>query len=158
MRSLALVLLAAGLALPASAGAPLPLTGLWEGSISCKTEAAGGKGKQAFPVTLAITQLGASGPLVINLFAKGSGAYSGTIVPSDAKPNEGTGAMISCGTSDATTASLYNEITTFHYKVGADGSGTIKSSGVFVLNSVYTGVCKGSFVRTSLLAKTAPCP
>jgi hypothetical protein len=81
MRSLALVLLAAGLALPAAAGAPLQLTGLWEGSISCKTEAAGGKGKQAFPVTLAITQLGPSGPPQINLFAARAPTPEGSFRP-----------------------------------------------------------------------------
>jgi hypothetical protein len=94
----------------------------------------------------------------VNLIAKGSGAYSGTIAQSDVKPNEGAGALIACGTSDGTNPSDYNEITTFHYKVGADGSGTIKSTGAFVLNSVEMGICKGSWVRTSTDSKTAPCP
>jgi hypothetical protein len=66
--------------------------------------------------------------------------------------------LIACGTGDATTTSAYNEITTFHYKLGADGSGTLESSGVFVLNSTQTAVCKGSWTRTDTLTKTAPCP
>jgi hypothetical protein len=74
------------------------------------------------------------------------------------KPNEGAGAMIYCGTSDGTVPSVYNEITTFHYKVGSDGSGTIKTTGAFVLNSVEMGTCKGSWRRTSTAAKTVPCP
>jgi hypothetical protein len=159
MREFAVSLLLVLLAQPAAAGGPPSLTGTWEGSILCKTESDEGKAKfDSGPVTLLVTQLGPSGPLVLNLFSKGSGAYSGTIVPSAVKPGEGTGAMIACGTNDGTTTSVYNEITTFHYKVGADGSGSLKTSGVFVLNSVYTGVCKGTWRRTSTMSKTTPCP
>jgi len=160
MRAFSLALLALGIALraaPAFAGGAGVLTGVWEGSLSCKTENDEGKGKlESGPSTLVITQSG-SGPLVANLVSKGLGAYSGTIVPSSVKPGEGTGALIACGTSDATATSLYNEITTFHYKVGDAGAGTIKSTGVFVLNAVQTALCKGSWRRVSLLAKTVPC-
>jgi hypothetical protein len=159
MRSFVVSSLLVLFALPAAAGAPLPLTGTWEGSYTCKTETALGKFTRRDPEsTMIITQLGPSGPLVVNVFLKGSAAYSGTIAQSDVKPNEGTGAMIYCGTSDGTVPSVYNEITTFHYKVSADGSGTIKSTGAFVLNSVETGICKGSWRRTSTDAKTTPCP
>jgi hypothetical protein len=159
MRAFAVSFLLVCFALPSAAGAPLPLTGTWEGSYTCKTETASGKfTRRDSASTMIITQLGPSGPLVVNLFTKGSAAYSGTIAQSDVKPNEGAGAMIYCGTSDATTTSLYNEITTFHYKVAADGSGTIKTTGAFVLNSVEMGTCKGSWRRTSTAAKTVPCP
>jgi hypothetical protein len=143
----------------AAAGGPPSLTGTWEGSYACKTENDEGKDKfDSGPATLLVTQLGPSGPLVLNLVSKGVGGYSGTIVPSAVKPGEGTGAMIACGTNDGTTTSVYNEVTTFHYKVGTDGAGTLKTSGVFVLNGVYTGVCKGTWTRTSTMSKTAPCP
>ena len=160
MRSVWIVFLALGVVLgapPALAGGAGVLAGAWEGSFSCKTENDDGKGKlESGPSTLLISQSG-SGPLVANLVAKGSGAYSGTIVPSAVKPDEGTGALIACGTSDSTATSLYNEIVTFHYKVGDAGFGTLKSTGVFVINAVQTAVCKGLWRRVSLLAKTAPC-
>jgi hypothetical protein len=94
----------------------------------------------------------------MNFVAKGFGSYSGRAFPFAAKPSEGSGAFIACGTSDATTPDLYNEITTFQYKVDADGGGSLKTQGVFVLNDVQIGVCKGSWKRSSLIAKTAPCP
>jgi hypothetical protein len=134
----------------AFAGVSTNLTGVWEGSFSCKTETAEGKGSfKERESTLLINQLGALGPLVVEI-DPGSVPYSGTLVPSAGDPNEGAGAWIACGTSDATTDGLFNEIETFHYKVDpADGSGTIKKSGAYVTNGVEVGVCKGSWKRVT---------
>lgn len=159
MRSLALVFLALGFAPPAFAGGPLTLTGTWEGMYSCKIQDEEGNRSLKVPATLLINQLGPSGPLEVVFLSKGSGGYSGTIVQSDVKPNEGVGALISCGTSDATTAFLYNEIETFSYKLAADGSGTLKMTGSRVTNSSEVSACKTTWTRTATKAPiTVACP
>jgi len=159
MRSLALVFLLLALAPPAFAGGPLPLTGVWEGTYSCKIEDAEGKRTLKVPATLLINQLGPSGPLEVNFVSKGLGGFSGTIVQSDVKPNEGVGVLIACGTSDSTTTGEYGEFDTFSYKVGADGSGTIKASGAYTQKSEEVGVCKVTWTRTATKAPiTVPCP
>jgi hypothetical protein len=144
VRSFVLAFLTLGLALPAFAGGP-SLSGVWEGSYSCKTEDASGKGNlKVSESTLTIAQGTISGPLIADIDGQ---AYSGTTVPSASDSSEGAGAWIACGTSDATTGGLYNEIETFHYKVGVDGNGTIKKAGAYVVNAVEVGVCKGSWKR-----------
>jgi hypothetical protein len=143
-------LLALALASPAFAGVPPNLTGVWTGSVSCKIETAGGKDSfKESGITLLISQTGPTGPLVANLDDGSFSFFSGTVTPSAA--NEGTGALIACGTSDATTAGLMNMIQTFHYKVDTDGSGSLKLSGAYVQNGSEVGVCKGSFTRTSIM-------
>lgn len=159
MRCLALVFLLLAFALPAFAGPPLNLTGVWEGTYSCKVQDAEGKRTFKVPATLLVNQLGPSGPLEVNFLSKGSGGFSGTIVPSLAKPNEGVGVLIACGTSDSTTLGEYGEFDTFSYKVGADGSGTIKVSGAYTQKSEEVGVCKVTWTRTATKAPiTVACP
>lgn len=159
MRALALSFLLLALAPPAFAGGSPSLTGVWEGTYSCKIEDADGKRSLKVPVMLFISQLGPSGPLVANILSKGSGGYSGTIVPSLENPNEGVGMLIECGTNDSTTAGDYAEFQTFSYKVGADGSGTIKASGGYTQKSEEVGTCKVTWTRVSLgPVKTSPCP
>ena len=158
MRRFALVFLWLAIALPAFAGGPPSLTGVWEGTFSCKIEDPEGKRTLKAPATLLINQLGPSGPLEVNLVSKGTGGYSGTIVPSLAKPNEGVGMLIACGTDDSTTLGEYAEFETFSYKVGSDGSGTIKASGGYTQKSQEVGVCKTTWTRTATKAPiTVPC-
>ena len=151
MRTLVLASLTFVVALPAFAGGGPTLNGAWEGSYSCKFEDSSGKG--SFKVTqsfLAISQGAIGGPLIANISdGMNSVPYSGTTVPSAGSSSEGAGAWIACGTSDATTGDLFNEIETFHYKVDANGGGTIKKSGAYVTNGVEVGVCKGSWKRVS---------
>jgi hypothetical protein len=148
MRSFALVFLLLAAAPPALAGGPPSLTGVWEGTYSCKIEDAEGKRTLKVSATLLINQLGSSGPLEVNLVSKGTGAYSGTIVPSLEKPNEGVGMLIACGTNDSTTTGEYAEFQTFSYKVGPGTSGTIKASGGYSQKSQEVGVCKATWTRT----------
>jgi len=158
MRSLGLSFLLLATALPAFAGGPPSLTGFWEGTFSCKIDDAEGKRSLKVPATLAINQLGPSGPLNATFVSKGAGGFSGTIVPSLEKPNEGVGVLIACGTSDSTTTGDFAQFETFTYKVGTDGSGTIKASGGYTLKSEEVGVCKVTWTRTSTLPpKTSPC-
>jgi hypothetical protein len=159
MRSLALAFLLLAIASPVFAGGPPTLTGVWEGEFGCKVQDAEGKRTFKVPATLLINQLGPSGPLEVNFLAKGSGGFSGTIVPSLAKPNEGVGVLIACGTSDSTTLGEYAQFETFSYKVGADGSGTIKASGGYTQKSEEVGVCKVTWTRTATKAPiTVACP
>jgi hypothetical protein len=158
MRFLVLSLLFVAIAAPARAGITGAITGTWEGSVSCKSEDANGKGSFSVDVTLLVTQLGASGPLVVNAIADGTQFFSGTLIPSVEKPGEGAGALIACGTSDSTTNGLYNDIETFHYKVDDNGAGSIKTSGANTTNGSDVNVCKGSFKRTSTMSpKTVSC-
>jgi hypothetical protein len=150
MRAVLLALSLLGLAGASQAGSPLLLTGTWEGSYTCKTEAAGGSGtfKPDAPSTLQITQSVPGGPLVVVLETGGElGTYSGTVVPSATSNGEGAGAWVACGTSNSTATSAYSEIETFTYKVSADGKGTLKQNGVFVTNGGQVGVCKGTWKR-----------
>jgi len=151
VRTLALASLTLAVALPAFAGGAITLNGIWEGSYSCKFEDSGGKGSfKVSPSFLAISQGAISGPMIVNISdGMSSVAYAGTTVPSAASSSEGAGAWIACGTSDATTGGLFNEIETFHYQVDASGDGTIKKSGAYVENGVEVGTCKGSWKRTS---------
>ena len=159
MRHLVLSFLLLALAPPAFAGGTPSLTGVWEGTYGCKIQDAEGKRTLKVPVNLLINQLGPSGPLEVNLVAKGTGGYSGTIVPSLEKPNEGVGVLIACGTNDSTTLSEYAEFETFSYKVGSDGSGSIKLSGGYTQKSEEVGVCKATFTRTATKPPiTAACP
>ena len=159
MRHLAFALLTLAVALPAFAGGPPTLTGVWAGTYSCKIDDPEGKRTLKVTATLLINQLGASGPLEVNVVSKGTGGYSGTIVPSLEKPNEGVGMLIECGTNDSTTLGEYAEFETFSYKVGADGSGTIKMSGGYTQKSQEVGVCKSTWTRTATKAPiTVPCP
>lgn len=159
MRHLVLSFLLLALAPPAFAGGAPSLTGVWEGTYSCKIQDAEGKRTLKVPVNLLINQLGPSGPLEVNLVSKGTGGYAGTIVPSLEKPNEGVGVLIECGTNDSTTPGDYAEFETFSYKVGSDGSGSIKMSGGYTQKSEEVGVCKMTFTRTATKAPiTVPCP
>jgi hypothetical protein len=145
--------LALSLASPAFGGVLPTLTGIWTGSVSCKIETAEGKGSFKEPgITLLISQTGPTGPLIANIDDGSFSFFSGTLTPSAASANEGTGALIACGTSDATTAGLPNMIQTFHYKVDTDGKGSLKISGAYVQNGSEVGVCKGSFTRTSIMS------
>ena len=112
------------------------------------------------PSFLLIEQGAISGPMIVNISdGMTSVAYSGTTVPSAANSSQGAGAWIACGTSDATTGGLFNEIETFHYSVDANGTGTIKKSGAYVTNGVETGTCKGSWKRVQTgLVKVVGCP
>lgn len=135
-------------AAPAFAGAGVGLTGTWEGGYSCKTEDADGKGSMKVkPSVLTIVQLVTGGPLIVAIDGI---PYSGTVTPSAADTNEGAGAWTACGTSDATTDGLYSEVVAFHYKIDADGGGSIKKSSAFVVNGGEVGVCKGSWKRIGL--------
>ncbi len=152
MRSLALVFMTLAFAPPALAGGPSTLSGVWEGSYSCKTEGAGGGGtfKPDGVSTLVIDQIGPTGPLNVRVEANGeTGTFSGTLIPSATNPDEGAGAWIACGTSDGTANSSFNEIETFTFKLGADGKGTLKQVGVFVTNESQVGICKGTWKRVS---------
>ncbi len=161
MRSLALALLPFAIAVPAFAGGAPTLQGVWEGSYSCKFEDSSGKGSfKVSPSFLLIEQGAISGPMIVNISdGMSSVAYSGTTVPSAASSSEGAGAWIACGTSDATTGGLFNEIETFHYKVDSNGTGTIKKSGAYVTNGIEVGTCKGSWKRAQIgLVKVVGCP
>jgi hypothetical protein len=151
MRNLVLSFLFLTAASPSFAGGGPTLNGSWEGSYSCKFEDSSGKGSfKVSPSFLAISQGAIGGPMIVNISdGMSSVPYSGTTVPSAASSSEGAGAWIACGTSDATTGGLFNEIETFHYKVDANGGGTIKKSGAYVTNGEETGVCKGSWKRVS---------
>lgn len=149
MRLSTLSLLALALVSAASAawaGGPPSLVGTWEGSFSCKAQTPEGKSSaKESDSTLQIAQTGN----VLRVLLDGD-TYSGTIFQSVGAPNEGAGAWIFCGTSDSTTAAAFNEIETIQFKVDPEsGSGSIKKSGVYVLNGSQVGVCKGSWRRVS---------
>src|SRR5262245_57496506 len=158
MRKLVPLLLFVAIVSPARAGIPFAITGTWEGSISCKSEDADGKGSFSTDATVLINQLGVTGPLVANVVSGGTLFFSGTLTPSADKPGEAAGALVACGTNDGTAPEHYNEIETFHYKVDDEGGGSIKVNGVNVTNGVEIDVCKGSFKRTSIGSpKTVSC-
>jgi len=156
MRALALSILLALAAAPALAGTAPNLNGTWQGSITCKGEDSGGKQTlKTDPSTLGIIQAGPTGPLLALL---DSTQYSGTFAASLDDPREGVGALIACGTNDGTVTSSESTIHSFHYKLDSSGGGTIKAEGVFVVNGIGSGTCKGSWRRTGpFLGKLGGC-
>lgn len=145
------------LALPAAAG---NLVGTWVGRFSCATEDADGRGKLTEPAsTLEISQPSGPGTSPLRVMIDGV-HYTGSIVPSASNPTEeGVGAFVACGTSDAEGAG-FNELELMRWKVEAGGvRGAIKKAGVFVENGVEIGACKGGWVRTSTVDPgIAACP
>ena len=156
MRTSSFALLLLGLAAPAIAGDSVTLNGIWQGSYTCKTEDADGKG--TLKVTESVLTI-SQGAITSAFNADIDGVpYSGTTVASAPNDADGAGAWIACGTSDATAGGLFNEIETFHYQVDPSGGGTIKKSGAYVQNGVEIGVCKGSWKRVSTgLVKVGGC-
>lgn len=150
---LALVLMA----LPASAG---NLVGTWLGRFSCGAEDANGRFKiQETESLLEISQPEpGTSPLRLMI---GDVHYSGSIVPSASSPTtDGVGAFVKCGTSDTENEGNFSEIELIRWKVDAGtGRGSIKKVGVFVVNGVQIGACKGGWVRTTTADPAIPaCP
>jgi len=158
MRHLALSLFILGAAGPALAGSLATLTGTWQGSVSCKSTQVGGNSGFKADVSLKINQLTPTTLEVSVLANKMTIGYSGTLVPSEAKAGTGAGALVSCGISDSTEEGNSNSIESFTYKVGLDGTGSLKLNGVTVQNSTEVDLCKGSFTRTNTgPVVTSPC-
>jgi len=150
MRAIVLAFLVLGFAAPSYAGFPL-LSGTWEGSISCKTQDADGKGGFKVDVTLLVYQATLDGPLVVNASGGSIPYFSGTVIPT--ATGQGSGALISCGTSAATTPGADNVLETFDYKLDRSGEGgTLKiTGGAQVTNGSELALCKGTFRRTSAI-------
>jgi hypothetical protein len=147
VRSLAPFVLAL-VALPASAG---DLVGTWEGSWSCRTEDASGRGRdRQNPSTLQISQPGGPGTSPLRVLIDGT-QYAGSIVPSASAPtSRGVGAFVACGTSDTEGAGAFSEIELIRWSVdAANGNGSIRKAGVFVTNGDAIGACTGSWRRVS---------
>jgi hypothetical protein len=136
------------LALPAAAG---NLVGTWEGSWSCRTEDANGRGRdRQNPSILEISQPGGPGTSPLRVSIDGV-QYAGSIVPSANDPTErGVGAFVACGTSDTEAGGAFSEIELIRWSVDAgSGRGSIRKAGVFVTNGEGIGACTGSWQRVS---------
>ena len=146
------------LAAPASAG---NLVGTWLGRFSCTTEDANGRGKLSESTsTLLISQPGGPGGTTLRLTIDGE-PYTGSIIPSAGNPTEqGVGAFVACGTSDAEGTGSFNEIELIRWKVEDGGvRGSIRKAGVFVTKGQQIGACKGGWVRSSTTDPSiAACP
>jgi hypothetical protein len=137
------------LALPSFAG---NLVGTYEGSWSCRTEDANGRGRdRQNPSTLQISQPGGPGtsPLRVVIDAV---PYTGSIIPDASDPTErGVGAFVACGTSDTEAVGAFNEIELIRWSVDpGNGRGSIRKVGVFVTNGDGIGACSGSWQRVSV--------
>lgn len=141
---LALVLVA----LPAAAG---NLVGTYEGSWSCRTEDAGGRGRDSEPTSiLQISQPGGAGTSPLRVMIDGV-VYAGSIIPSAGDPTRrGVGAFVACGTSDTEAGGNFSEIELIRWSVDpGNGRGSIRKAGVFVTNGDGIGACTGSWRRVS---------
>jgi hypothetical protein len=134
-------------ALPAAAG---DLAGTWTGSFTCRVEDADGRSSlRQRPSTLLISQPGGPGTSPLRLTIDGV-FYTGSIVPAASDPTErGVGAFVACGSSDTEAAGAFSEVESIRWRVGADGKGSIKKRGAFVVTGEQVGTCTGSWRRTS---------
>ena len=144
---MACLLALALVALPAAAG---NLVGSWLGSFTCRVEDSGGRSTlRQRSSDLLISQPGGPGTSPLRLTIDGV-QYSGSIVPLASDPTErGAGAFVACGSSDTEAQGAFNEIESIRWRVSADGKGSIRKRGAFVVNGEEVGTCTGSWRRTS---------
>ena len=141
MRAPSRLLLVSALGLLASAPASAGnLTGLWEGTFSCKAQDAQGKLKMSGPSTLEITQPDTLGSPALQ--ARIDGALFAGFVLQTGPTLGGVGALVGCDPGD---------IRSLRWKVKLDDvKAKISWRGVYVSNDQVISSCRGKWSRVSL--------